>query len=49
LAKTLNVSKSAVRSWEQGKSTANGFSQTLLYQLIPVEIRNEAEKEKLGK
>lgn len=49
LAKTLNVSKSAVRSWEQGKSTANGSSQTLLYQLIPVEIRNKAEKEKLGK
>lgn len=44
LAQSINVSVAAVRSWEQGKSTANGPAQVLLYSAIPEDIRVRAER-----
>ena len=48
LADTLDVSLSAIRAWEQGKSNATGGNRIVLYEMIPKNIREQAELRKLG-
>lgn len=48
LATTLDVSLSAIRAWEQGKSSATGGNRIVLYEMIPRKVREQAELRKLG-
>ncbi|MGA9518137.1 MAG: hypothetical protein WBV27_05085 [Trichococcus sp.] len=42
----VNMNISTIRSWEQGKSTASGSSQMLIYMALPDEVKKELEVNK---